>query len=80
LTSEEIVKTFIARIEEINPILNCVVDDRFDDALEEARAVDRMLATSKKTLEELEKETPFLGVPFSTKDAIMVEGRNFSYK
>ncbi|XP_059472148.1 fatty-acid amide hydrolase 2 isoform X2 [Neocloeon triangulifer] len=78
LTSEEVVKAFINRIEEINPVLNCVVDHRFEEALEEARAVDRMLATTKKTPEEILKETPFLGVPFSTKDAIMVEGMSFT--
>lgn len=74
MTSTEVVKTFIARIEEINPVLNCVVDQRFEAALEDAKAVDRMLATTTKSQEQLEQETPFLGVPFSTKDAIMVKG------
>jgi fatty acid amide hydrolase 2 len=74
LSSVEVVKSFIARIEEINPVLNCVVDQRFEAALEEAKAVDQMLATTTKSQEQLEQDTPFLGVPFSTKDAIMVKG------
>ncbi|XP_065342069.1 fatty-acid amide hydrolase 2-B isoform X2 [Cloeon dipterum] len=78
ISSEEVVKTFISRVEEINPILNCVVDQRFEEALEEARAVDKLLATTDKTAEEIEKETPFLGVPFSTKDAIKVKGMSFT--
>lgn len=36
-------KSFIARIKEINPILNCVVDTRFDEALEEAQAADTLI-------------------------------------
>ena len=36
-------KSFIARIKEINPILNCVVDDRFEDALQDAREADQLI-------------------------------------
>lgn len=43
LTSVEVVKSFIGRIKEINPILNCVVDDRFDDAVKDAKAVDDLI-------------------------------------
>ncbi|KAK7077966.1 Gamma-butyrobetaine dioxygenase, partial [Halocaridina rubra] len=43
LTSEEVVKSFIARVKEINPILNCVVDNRFEDALKDAKAADNLI-------------------------------------
>lgn len=36
-------KSFIARIKEINPILNCVVDDRFEEALMDARDADKLI-------------------------------------
>ena len=68
------VETFIARIKEVNPILNCVVDERFNEALEDARKVDEFIQSGVKSVEDIEKDTPFLGVPFSTKDCIQVTG------
>ena len=43
LTSEEVVRSFISRIKEINPIVNCVVDTRFDEAIDEAKSVDEFI-------------------------------------
>ncbi|XP_023715933.1 fatty-acid amide hydrolase 2-A [Cryptotermes secundus] len=74
VTSVEVVKTFIARIKEVNPILNCVVDERFSEALEDARKVDEFIQSGVKSVQDIEKDTPFLGVPFSTKDCLQVTG------
>lgn len=74
LTSEEVVKSFIARIKEINPILNCVVDSRFDEALEEAKTVDKLIQSNSMDEKTLEETKPFLGVPFTTKDCFAVKG------
>lgn len=74
VTSEEVVLAFIRRIKEINPILNCVVDERFDEALKEAKVVDEKLKNKPVDKEVLAKETPFLGVPFTTKDCMKVTG------
>ena len=74
VTSREVVETFIARIKEVNPILNCVVDERFNEALEDACKVDEFIQSGVKSVEDIEKDTPFLGVPFSTKDCIQVTG------
>lgn len=74
VTSVEVVQAFINRIKEINPILNCVVDERFDKALIEARKIDELIDSGLKTKEELKNETPFLGVPFSFKCCVGVEG------
>ncbi|KAG8227170.1 hypothetical protein J437_LFUL008054 [Ladona fulva] len=71
--SEEVVQAYIDRIIEINPILNSVVDNRFDAALEEARKVDEALQNGSYTSEQLEN-MPFLGVPFSTKVSTCVKG------
>ncbi|XP_076060373.1 fatty-acid amide hydrolase 2 isoform X2 [Oratosquilla oratoria] len=74
LTSEEVVRSFIERIKEINPILNCVVDERFEEALKEAKEVDKGIRNGLLTEKEMEERKPFLGVPFSIKDSFMVKG------
>jgi fatty acid amide hydrolase 2 len=74
VTSVEVVETFIGRIKEVNPILNCVVDERFNEALEDARKVDEFIRSGVVSVQDIEKETPFLGVPFSTKDCLQVTG------
>lgn len=57
----------------MNPLLNCVVDERFDNALKEAAEVDDLIASGKFPPEEIEEKWPFLGVPISTKDCIAVK-------
>lgn len=54
-------------------MLNCVVDERFDDALQDAAKVDELIASNKYTAEQLKETKPFLGVPISTKDCIAVK-------
>lgn len=66
-------KTFIRRIKQINPLLNCVVDERYKDALEEAAEVDELIASKKYSADELRELKPFLGLPVSTKDLIGVK-------
>ncbi|KAJ8679442.1 hypothetical protein QAD02_015229 [Eretmocerus hayati] len=74
LSSEEVVKSYIDRIKEVQPILNCVTETRFEDALKEAKKCDELLASPNgPSAEVLAKEKPFFGVPFSTKDCIAVE-------
>jgi hypothetical protein len=43
LKSEDIVQAYIARIEEVNGLINAVVQQRFKAALQEARDVDERL-------------------------------------
>lgn len=74
ITSAEAVRACIRRIHEINATTNCVVANRFEAALIEAEAVDKFLAEGSKTIEEIENDTPFLGVPFTTKDGIAIKG------
>lgn len=69
----------IKRVKAVNPILNAVVDDRFEEAVEDARAVDdRIASLSQSELDELEYTQPLLGVPFSVKDFIMIKGEAHS--
>lgn len=75
ITSLEIVNSYIERIQEINPLLNCVVADRFDEARKEAQAVDDLIKSGTLSVDVIEKQKPFLGVPFTTKDCIAVKGK-----
>lgn len=67
-------ESFIRRIKEVNPMLNCCVDERFDEALKEAAAADKLITSDQNTADELALSKPFLGVPISTKDCIAVKG------
>lgn len=74
IKSSEVLQSFIDRINEVNPLLNCVVDERFEEAKKEAQKVDELLASEVFSEEKLAQEKPFLGVPFTTKDCIPVKG------
>lgn len=60
LKVETVVATYIERIKIINGVLNAVVDDRFTEALEEARKLDKDIEEGKVTEKDFE-EKPFLG-------------------
>lgn len=71
LSSEDVVSSYIARIKEIQPILNCMVKDRFEEALKDAKKCDELLTSpDAPSVEYLEKEKPLFGVPFTTKVAL----------
>lgn len=70
VTSEEVVHAFIERCKEVNPVLNAIVDERYELALEEAREVDRLIATNPETV----MQKALLGVPITVKESIGVQG------
>jgi Asp-tRNA(Asn)/Glu-tRNA(Gln) amidotransferase A subunit family amidase len=74
LSSEDAVQAHIARVKEVNPYLNAVVEDRFQDAVRDAQEVDRLVMSHCKTEQEIEKETPVLGVPLTVKESCSVKG------
>jgi len=74
ITAVEVVQTFIDRINEVNERLTCVVDHRFDEAIEEAEKIDRMVKETNLSEEELKEKYPLLGVPFTIKDFFSVKG------
>jgi amidase len=67
ISSEELVRACLERIEEVNPKLNAVVQLPAATSLAQARAADRALAQG-------EIKGPLHGVPFTLKDAIETEG------
>ncbi|XP_026684477.1 fatty-acid amide hydrolase 2-A-like [Diaphorina citri] len=69
ITSVEVVQAFIERIEQVNPYLNAMVDTRYTEALEEAKAADQKIA-----LEEDISDKPYLGVPFTSKESTACKG------
>ncbi|XP_030376034.1 fatty-acid amide hydrolase 2 [Scaptodrosophila lebanonensis] len=74
LSSVQVLEAFIHRVKEVNPILNCVVDERYNQALKEASEADALIQSSQYTVDQLAKNKPFLGVPITTKDCIAVKG------
>jgi fatty acid amide hydrolase 2 len=78
LTSEEVVRAFINRARIVQLYLNAIIDERYDDALKDAKAIDEFLKTTTLSLEELEQQKPFLGLPFTAKDSIQVAGMKWS--
>lgn len=63
------------RIQEVNPIINSVVDTRFEKALEEARAVDEEIRSGATSVDTLKEKKPLLGVPFTMKESVAAEGK-----
>lgn len=55
--SEEVVRAFVGRIREVNRVINALVDERFEEALEEARGVDRDIREGRADFDR----KPFLG-------------------
>lgn len=64
MSAVEVVKAHLARIEDVNPQLNAVVEVRGERALEDAAAVDRALTSGK--------QLPLAGVPVTIKSCIDV--------
>lgn len=67
VSSEEILRAHLDRVEEVNPRINAVVAPASDRALAEARAADAALARG-------DEAGPLHGVPFTIKDCIDTAG------
>ncbi|HSJ33329.1 MAG TPA: amidase [Longimicrobiales bacterium] len=67
LSPVAVLEEHISRISAVNPILNCVVAERFAAARQEAEAAEREYGTTSEP-------RPLLGVPFTVKELIEVEG------
>ncbi len=65
---ESVVESYIYRQQFLNPSLNAIVENCWDEAREEARAKDEELKASPKNL------PPFFGIPMTVKEMISVAG------
>ncbi|EEB11672.1 amidotransferase subunit A, putative [Pediculus humanus corporis] len=79
LTAETVVRAFIERIEQVNPIINAVVDERFDLAIKESQEIDKYLKTTTDPIDKIEKNKPLLGIPFTTKESTSCKGLNYTF-
>ena len=73
ISSTELVRAYLARIEALNPRLGAYVTVCADDALAAARAADQQLALP------VPPDAPFLGVPISIKDLVETKGVRTTY-
>ncbi|HVJ90310.1 MAG TPA: amidase family protein, partial [Labilithrix sp.] len=69
LTSLQIVEAHIDRIRRVNPTINALVRDRFEDARREARLADEKAAGVHP-----DDLPPLHGIPFTAKDALGAAG------
>ncbi|XP_063984255.1 fatty-acid amide hydrolase 2-like [Diachasmimorpha longicaudata] len=74
VSSEAVVTAYIDRIKQVNPILNAVVDERYEDAIGEAQNYDKMLDTGEITVEIISVTQPLFGVPITVKESCGVKG------
>jgi len=65
ITSREVTETFIDHIKNINPMLNFLVEERFNSALDEADEADRRLAENNAS-------GKLFGVPISMKESFHI--------
>ncbi|KAF5291400.1 hypothetical protein FQR65_LT01710 [Abscondita terminalis] len=73
VSCEQVTRAFIKRIQEVNGIINAVVDCRFEDAIEEAKAIDDEIKKGLITIEQFNAK-PLLGIPFTTKESAACKG------
>lgn len=73
LSCEEVMRAYVDRSRTVHPYINAATDERYEDAIQDAKEVDQFLATTTKTVDEISRDTPLLGVPFSCKEAIGVK-------
>ncbi|KAL3208494.1 hypothetical protein MRX96_039052 [Rhipicephalus microplus] len=74
IKSFDLVSAYISRIKEVQPIINAVVEDRFKEALEDAKEVDRLVASGIMSTSKMKEEKPLLGLPFTAKNSIAIKG------
>jgi fatty acid amide hydrolase 2 len=70
VTAREVVEAHIEVLQRVNPVLNAVVADLYDDARDQADAADARVRAAWPD-DEL---PPLLGVPFTIKESIEVAG------
>ena len=72
-TSREAVTAHVERIRAVNPVINAVVEERFDAALEEADAADRRVDEARAA-DRLDQLPPCHGVPCTIKEVFAFPG------
>ena len=71
-------RSYIKRIMDVNPIINAVIDERFEDAINDAIGIDqrveREVSNGKPDPGQVSiHDQPLIGVPFSCKDSFAIK-------
>ncbi|KAI1718212.1 amidase domain-containing protein [Ditylenchus destructor] len=77
ITSSKLVQAYVNRIKQVNPQVNAVVTELFEEAIEIAENVDCYLANLDRESDEfkqLSRNKPLLGIPCTIKDNLKVKG------
>lgn len=73
IKSEDVVKLYVERLRAVNKVVNAVVDDRYNEAIQDAKKADHMCETMTPIY--LLQNYPLLGVPFTVKESVGVKGK-----
>lgn len=76
ISSEDVVTSYVQRCKEVNPIINAIVENRFEDAIQEAREIDSFLQSTTIDGAKIASEKPLLGLPVTIKESIAVQGKS----
>lgn len=72
-------QAYIDRIKEVNPYLNAVIEDRFEEAVKDAKRADNMMkVVIPEQREPLFSRYPLLGLPFTVKESCALKGKIIS--
>lgn len=76
------IRSYVERVKQVNPLINAVVEDRFEAAIQDAKNVDLEVEAAHQhgTVHELAIQKPLLGVPLTVKESCCVKGTNYTYK
>lgn len=72
LSSEQVVREYIKRLKVVGPLLNAFVEQRFEEAINDAKKADIIVAETSSVY--VITNYPLLGVPFTVKESIAVKG------
>ncbi|CAL1686660.1 unnamed protein product [Lasius platythorax] len=78
LGCEEVITAYVKRCKEVNPLINAIVEDRFEAAVQEAREIDDFLKSTTMDEARIASEKPLLGLPVTIKESIAVQGMSYS--
>lgn len=68
-------QAYITRIQAVNGSLNAVLDNRFEQALKDAKHADSLIAKANdEQLIALFRRYPLLGIPFTVKESAGLKG------
>ncbi|XP_055381046.1 fatty-acid amide hydrolase 2-B-like [Condylostylus longicornis] len=72
IKSESVVRAYIERIQEVDPYLNAVIENRFSEAIKDAQRADELC--TKLSQQEIATKYPLLGIPFTVKESVGLKG------